>query len=112
MVAQQGIPDGALGQCLAFGLTPVQLDVVDEEHNFATPIEEDTTKLRTAGTGPARVYYKESGTGTKWGIVLVGMVGGTGGLRCARVSRIGPALRHRGSTRARRWSCREERGTT
>jgi hypothetical protein len=47
------------------GVVTVDVNVTDEDHEYATPTENDSTKLTSASSGPARILYKPSGTGTK-----------------------------------------------
>jgi len=61
-----------LGRAVVTGPTPVQIDVTDEDHGWADVKDGDATQLASAHTGSARILWKESGTGTKWAVVLLG----------------------------------------
>lgn len=64
---------------LKIGLTPVKVYVNDAAHKFAKVKGGDTSQLESATAGPAEIWWKESGTGTKWALVLLGGGGGGGG---------------------------------
>ena len=66
------IANDKVGRVMLSGLSAVQVDVTDADHAFANPIKDDRTKLRSAGDGLASIVYKETGTGTKWTLVLIG----------------------------------------
>ena len=57
--------------CIA-GAVCVLLDVQDEGDQWADLIDDEATKLRSDGTGPARILYKEEGSGEKWAVVRLG----------------------------------------
>jgi hypothetical protein len=57
------------------GVAVVQLDVADVGHTHCGPTAGVTGYLTTAATGPIRVLWKESGTGSKLGMVLMQEVG-------------------------------------
>ncbi|MCX5673925.1 MAG: hypothetical protein NTX87_02855 [Planctomycetota bacterium] len=75
VVALQPIASGKLGRCAATGIVPVQIAVTDEDHRFADISDGSRNTLASAPSGAARILYQESGTGTKWGLVLVGSWG-------------------------------------
>lgn len=72
VITQQPLRNGKLCRAVATGLTPVKIDVVNEDDEWADVKDGDTTQLQSGGSGAARIVYKEPGTGTKWGIVLLG----------------------------------------
>lgn len=74
LVTTGPIPEDGFGRAVISGPARVQIDVVSESHGFADVIDGDHTKLRSGGTG-VPILYKQSGTGTKWGIVNVGSGG-------------------------------------
>ncbi len=57
------------GKALLSGVTPVKLDVKDENNEYANPIPDDTAKLQTATDGTCRILWKQAGTGEQWGLV-------------------------------------------
>lgn len=85
VVASEPIAAGKIGWGVAMGFTPVQVDVGGESHAFAKPIKDDATKLKSAGSGPVRLLYKEAGTGVKWALAGIG-VGGAGAFNFARIT--------------------------
>ena len=62
-----------IGRALLVGATPVQIDVIDEDHAYADVKDGDSTQLQSCGSGAAQILYKESGTGTKWAVVRLGV---------------------------------------
>ncbi|MBE3100132.1 MAG: hypothetical protein IMZ44_23685 [Planctomycetes bacterium] len=75
VVALEPIASGKLGRCAATGIVPVQIAVTDEDHRFADISDGSCDTLASVPSGAARILYQESGTGTKWGLVLVGSWG-------------------------------------
>lgn len=57
------------------GLSVVKLDVQSEADETAQVVKDDQAKLKTGG-GSIPIVWKESGTGEKWGIVMLGSGGG------------------------------------
>lgn len=86
VITTEPIPAGICGRALTFGLTPVQLQVVSEVDAYAGPQAGQTDKLTTGGSGTARIYFKESGTGLKWGVVLIPVSTGGTALKFARIT--------------------------
>jgi hypothetical protein len=75
VILQQPCRQDAIADGLLLGLSPVQIDVIDETDDYADLIVGDTAKLRSQPYGSAWIAYKESGTGTKWGLVVHGVQG-------------------------------------
>lgn len=59
-------------RAVVMGVVPANLNVTDSTHTCAGPAAGVTATLATATDGPARILWKESGTGTKRAVVLVG----------------------------------------
>jgi len=72
----EGIPAGEFGRALLAGVTAVKLQVGDADHRFADVTDGDASKLTTAEAGGAQILWKEAGTGTKWGLVRLGVPDG------------------------------------
>lgn len=70
-VTQEPIPDGGIGRAVVAGLTQVKLNVVDASHEYCSPTTV-TSDLTTGVNGEHRILFKETGTGSKWGFVLLG----------------------------------------
>jgi hypothetical protein len=65
--------DGAIAAGLIAGPCPVLLDVASTaEASFADIRDGDTTHLTTGPTGAAYVLWRAGGTGTQWGLVMLG----------------------------------------
>ncbi len=86
VIAQEPIPAGKFGRAMILGVSPVQLDVGDEDHEYAGPAVDDSAKLATAGSGVARILWKETGTGTKWGVVQFPLGGAGTTLKFAKIT--------------------------
>lgn len=67
-IALEPMPVGASRPVRVFGVSQVQIDVLDEDHTRADVLANDVTKLQS-GFGTAEIIDKEPGTGTKWAIV-------------------------------------------
>jgi hypothetical protein len=79
-ITQEEIPIGGNGFALVTGVSVCQLSVTAEADKYADVAANDRDKLVTGSSGFARILAKESGTGTKWGVVrLSGGEGGTPG---------------------------------
>lgn len=59
---------------VASGIVAVQIDVLDADHRYADVKDADAAKLQSRAMGAARIIWKESGTGTKWAIVNIGVL--------------------------------------
>jgi hypothetical protein len=79
-VLLQPVADDAIGLAKLAGPCVVKVDVASESDAFATILDGDATKLQSGGAG-VPILYKESGTGEKWAIVLLGGGGAGGWLR-------------------------------
>lgn len=68
-VVLQHLTEDYTGAAVIGGITPVKVDVVSEAHAFADLKDGDVEKLESADAGPARILWKETGTGTKWALI-------------------------------------------
>lgn len=71
-VLQEPIRSGGIGRGMLAGLTPVQIDVVNANHQFCDALNNDASKLQSSHWGCVPILKAESGTGTKWGYVQLG----------------------------------------
>lgn len=78
VILLDGAKDDVVVRAMVSGVCPVQVNVVDADHQFADVTNADATKLTSCSSGAARILYKDSGTGTKWAIVRLGGGGGSG----------------------------------
>lgn len=69
---QAAAADRTIGSAVIDGLAVVQVDVQNADHEFAVLVNAQSTKLKSAVSGPAQIIYKESGTGDKWAVVRLG----------------------------------------
>lgn len=51
------------------GVAPVAINVTDEDHDRAAPINNDATKLASGFAGTAEIVWKEAGTGLKQAVI-------------------------------------------
>lgn len=72
VVLMQPMADDAIGWGCVSGVIPVQVAFTYDAAIFADVTNSDATKL-TAAEGGMPVVYKESGTGTKWALVQMGV---------------------------------------
>jgi hypothetical protein len=79
VILLEPLVSGAIGQAVAAGVSPAQVDVQDEDDRFADVKDGDAASLKTASSGAAAILWKESGTGVKWAVVRIGAGGGGGG---------------------------------
>ena len=72
VVPLEPIAASGIGRAAVAGVVAVRLEVVDAGHEFAGPKDGSTTGLKSGSDGPTEILWKESGTGTKWGLVRFG----------------------------------------
>jgi hypothetical protein len=73
VVLQEPIPSGKIGRGMLFGVTPAQVDVADEDHEFAEPVVDNVAgAIRSAASGTARILWKKNETGLQWCLLHVG----------------------------------------
>lgn len=87
LVLQEPLRAGMIGRAVVSGVTPVRLNVLDEEHDWADIEEGETDSLKTDTAGSAFILWKEPSGGSGYGGYGYGY-GYYGGLRWALV-RIG-----------------------
>ena len=75
VILQEPIKSNEIGRGLLLGLSAVQIDVINEDDDYADIIASDATKLRSQPYGATWIAYKEAGTGTKWAFVVHGIPG-------------------------------------
>ena len=68
-VLQHPMEAGVTGVAVVIGLTQVKIAVSDAAHEYAVVTDAETGKLASANHGPARIVWKETGTGDKWAVV-------------------------------------------
>jgi len=62
-VLLEPLRDGMIGQAILSGVTPVRLNVLDEEHDWADIEDGETDSLKTDTAGSAFILWKEPPTG-------------------------------------------------
>lgn len=58
------------------GLSPVQVLISEENHQYAVVSTGVTSHLVSAGSGTVKILWKESGTGLKWAVVQINQSSG------------------------------------
>ena len=72
-IAQQPIAADKMGLAVISGISVVQLNVADADHQFADVTDGDASELTTVAHGGAEILWQEAGTGTgKWAVVRIG----------------------------------------
>ena len=80
VVLMEPLPAGKIGRGMLFGVTPAQVDIADEEHAFAEPVQNNAAgALQSCASGTARILRKPGKTGLQWCILHVGAGSGAAG---------------------------------
>lgn len=70
-ILKNGLDTDEIGKAFFWGIVPTLVDVTDEDHIFCRPIETTLNELTSDFSGPCRILWKASGTGTKEAVVLL-----------------------------------------
>ena len=65
--------DAGIGRALLVGIIAAQVNVVHESDGFADVKDGDCAQLQSCTSGAAQILWKESGTGTKWAALRLGL---------------------------------------
>jgi len=76
-VTEEPIRDGKLGRAVVLGVAVADVSVSDSGHGYAAPAASSLV-LASGTSGPARIIWKESGTGTLKAVVLIDRQGAGG----------------------------------
>lgn len=79
VVLLEPVAADAVGRAVLAGVAVVDVDVSDATHTHAAPAAGQTTMLDSADSGPTQIIARESGTGTKRAVVLLGGGASSGG---------------------------------
>jgi hypothetical protein len=71
-ILQRPLKKDEVGSAMLSGVTPVKLNLLSETHEFA---ELDENGLKSTDSGSVRILWKQSGTGDKWAVILLGASG-------------------------------------
>ena len=91
-ILAEPIADGEYGRAYINNIAVVQINVTDEAHCFADIADGVTANLESTTSGPCVILWKETGTGTKWGIVRFSGGGGTRLAYCKVASGTGSTI--------------------
>lgn len=69
VILHEPLPAGRIGYASIHGTSVVQIDVSDEDDTTARTKASSTVSLES-GDGPAKILWKQSGTGLVWAVVL------------------------------------------
>jgi hypothetical protein len=72
VVLLESVKSGDVARAYISGVCPAKVDVIDADDTHADVKNSDRASLESRAGGSARVLWKESGTGVKWAIVLLG----------------------------------------
>jgi len=74
VIVAEPIAPGKIGRAYIDGVTPVKLDVPDEENEprFAEMDDGQTGNLKAMTVGSASILWREGGTGVQWAVVRIG----------------------------------------
>ncbi len=72
VVLLEPVRQNEIGLACVDGVCPAQIDVQDEDQEFADVKDNDATALGSRDDGSAAILWKEDGTGTRWAIVQLG----------------------------------------
>lgn len=82
-ILQEPLADGKIGKAVITGATVAKIEIIDEDHQYAAYSSNHPSYLKTVDSGEIKIVWKQSGTGTKWAVILLGAASQTsGGLRC------------------------------
>jgi len=73
VILLEPLKDGAIGRGLIDGVCPVQINMLDAGHKWADVKDSDEAVLQSGGYGYAQILWADSGTGTVWAIIRVGV---------------------------------------
>lgn len=74
------IASGKIGRALLLGIVPVQLSVLDPDHQFAEPVPgSNAGAMQSADTGVARILWRAGNSGSQWCMIQLGGAGSGGG---------------------------------
>lgn len=86
-VLLQPVKDAKFAYALIDGVTPTQINVTSEDHDYAIP--DETFGLISAASGSVRILYKESGTGeNKWSVIQFPAGGGGVNIQWAKITAV------------------------
>jgi len=72
VILLEPIHSGKIGRAWINGTCPAHINVSAETDSYADVKDSDPASLQSSSEGLARIVWKESGTGVKWGVVTVG----------------------------------------
>ena len=77
VILLEPIGNGEIGMSCVDGICPVQVYVEDEAFEMADVRDGDCSTLAAVSNGSAMILWRETGTGTVWAVVKLGVPGGT-----------------------------------
>ncbi len=79
VICAEPILSNGIGLAWAAGVCITKINVAAESHRYADVATGQTEYLNSADSGPCFILKKESGQGTKWGVIRFGASGASGG---------------------------------
>jgi hypothetical protein len=71
-ILAEPVKAGGVARAVVSGAYIAQVSVTDAAHQFADVKDGDATQLASDWGGSCRILWKDSGTGTKWAVLLLG----------------------------------------
>lgn len=88
-ILMEPIKANAMGMGLISGMCPVKIEVASANHKYAEIKASTVANLKSAVVGPAQILWKESGTGTLWALVRLGVAPMPGMMFAVKVTQTG-----------------------
>lgn len=66
------LTEDSTGRIVVSGVTPARIEVSNEAHEYCSPTDGNVDRMESGDAGPAEILWKESGTGTKLALILIG----------------------------------------
>jgi hypothetical protein len=76
VITTEPIRNGKIGRCMLAGVVAVKVSMVESGQRWADVLAGDSTQLESGNVGTAQILWSESGTGTKWALVRLGVLPG------------------------------------
>lgn len=78
-ILMEPIAAGMIGRAMILGVTPAQVYVNEEAHEYVSPIvDSEDGSLESSESGTARILWKAGVKGTYWSLLQIGGAGGGG----------------------------------
>lgn len=86
VITREPIANDEVGMAAIVGATWARVNVTDANHEFATVENSYSDRLKSAAAGVAKILWKQSGTGEKWTVLMMGGSGASGPIMWGQTS--------------------------